>query len=622
MTRLLTSVISCAFCVAALFSFGQSSPIAIDGLYDDWLPGLAIHTDNTESIAGIDLLEMQVSNDENYLYVRLLVDTEIDLTDALIAHSVYLYIDADDNSGTGYGVTAGVGSEVGINFSTRTVYYDVVPAATVGFSDIGFHCLPTVSGTEFEIAIRRDAVPDGVNPLFPSPTIKLLFKESNGGDHMPSSDGFLYTFDDTPVPAYSPVDLAKSNTDFLRITAYNVKGGLNNGAVQDALDRLLNAIQPDILGFSEANNVSAATVKGLMDGWLPLGTIDGWYAVKDDWDMITASRYPILNDWPSLDRQHPVLIDLPATFTHDILFNNAHLNCCTAEAARQDQVDEFVNFILDAQSAGGLIDLPAGTPFIMGGDLNLVGYAQQLITLLDGDIQDTGTWGPGGPHDWDGTSLADLICMQADQPMAITWKDDNSSFPPGRLDFLIYSDAVMTAQKSFSLNTELMSGVRLGLYGLQAGDSQTASDHYPVTGDFSFGEVADTDNDGVVDPLDNCLNTPNPGQEDFNNDGLGDVCQDSDSDGLADADEISLYGTSPTLQDTDGDGITDWAELNVTNTNPLLADSNDNGCNDLQEVIGACGGTCVADLNNDTEVDVADLLILLQYFGNICTPYI
>ena len=69
-------------------------------------------------------------------------------------------------------------------------------------------------------------------------------------------------------------------------------------------------------------------------------------------------------------------------------------------------------------------------------------------------------------------------------------------------------------------------------------------------------QAQDLVEDGVPDVADNCSETFNPSQEDFNGNGVGDVCEDSDQDGLWDATEL-IFGTDPMVQDTDGDGLTD-----------------------------------------------------------------
>jgi len=47
----------------------------------------------------------------------------------------------------------------------------------------------------------------------------------------------------------------------------------------------------------------------------------------------------------------------------------------------------------------------------------------------------------------------------------------------------------------------------------------------------------DSDRDGILDANDNCIYTYNPDQADMDSDGIGDVCDDSDGDGLVDADD-------------------------------------------------------------------------------------
>ena len=464
----------------------QSAAIVMDGRFDDWTPGLATFTDNNAPTTGIDLLSMQVANDDQYLFLKLVVGTELDLQDDLVPQTIRLYIDGDNNASTGNVPQTGYGAELQVKFDTR-VCTQYVPASTsVSWASLDLVPLPTVTSNTFEIAIARNAVPDGVHPLFTSNTIRILFKDTDVGDAMPNAGStFSYTFDATPVTPYVPIDLARTDPDHVRITAWNVLAdGITQAAFQDEYQRILSALAPDVIGFSECVTTTAAQVKTRLDTWLPTGG-SGWFTVKDDYDMIIAARWPIVQTWPALSRQFPVLIDLPSTCATDLLFNAAHLNCCTADATRQQQCDAWAQFVLDAKSPGGTVTLPANTPFVMAGDFNAVGYAQQLNTLITGAIINTGTYGPGGALDWDGTDLSDQLCPQTDARMDYTWRSDGSAYPSGRLDYFLFSDAAAPCAKSFTLRTESMTPARLALYGLNANDNSTASDHCPVTADLA-----------------------------------------------------------------------------------------------------------------------------------------
>ena len=66
----------------------------------------------------------------------------------------------------------------------------------------------------------------------------------------------------------------------------------------------------------------------------------------------------------------------------------------------------------------------------------------------------------------------------------------------------------------------------------------------------------DDDDDTVPDTLDNCGLTVNPVQQDFNADGEGDHCDDTDGDGLLDIVwTCARWRLTRTKADADGDGI-------------------------------------------------------------------
>lgn len=71
------------------------------------------------------------------------------------------------------------------------------------------------------------------------------------------------------------------------------------------------------------------------------------------------------------------------------------------------------------------------------------------------------------------------------------------------------------------------------------------------------GNAPDADNDGVNDYLDNCPNNANAGQEDWNNDGLGDACQDSDGDTVLDNIDNCIEAPNTDQADCNADGIGD-----------------------------------------------------------------
>jgi hypothetical protein len=155
--------------------------------------------------------------------------------------------------------------------------------------------------------------------------------------------------------------------------------------------------------------------------------------------------------------------------------------------------------------------------------------------------------------------------------------------------------------------------------------------------------MSDSDLDGIEDVSDNCPSVFNPDQADFNGDGQGDVCDDTDGDGLSDVTEFE-EGTNPSLPDTDNDGVSDFQELYTFNTNPLDADTDHDGLSDQLEIVYGyeptiqdsdgdgctdeldfgrlCPGNgcpqCLGDLNGDGQVNTSDLLIFITKYGMVC----
>jgi endonuclease/exonuclease/phosphatase family metal-dependent hydrolase len=487
--------------------YTQSLPIFLDGRTNDWDVPVPTYIDTENDGNLYDFKYISATNDEQFLFIRLKITPFLKL---LEDNQLSIFIDGDNNSSTGYQVN-GIGAELRFNFGTRdgTRYYN--GTTYISHSDIQFRGLPTVTDTVYEIAIGRQFIP----PANGTGTIRILLLDgSSNGDWMPNSGStFDYTFDETPTEPLIPIEINQEDTSLLRIMNWNVlNDGLLDPGRQPNFTRVLQAINPDIMCFNECFSSSATQVKNAINQMLP-GT--NWNAVKLDDGNVTVSRYPILQSWLVYPghRITASLINLPEWFEKDLLVINSHLKCCggqTNDDKRQLEVDATVSFILDAKTPGGVINLPLETPFVILGDLNFVGDRQQLITLLTGEIINTPLFGSGGPPDWDNTNLEDLLSRQTDKRTSYTWREDPNSFPPGRLDYQIYSNSVIDIEKNFVIQTEVMNALRLNQYGLQLLDTRTASDHFPKVADISFDFTTDVENDVESFAFKLEQNYPNP----------------------------------------------------------------------------------------------------------------
>jgi len=250
----------------------------------------------------------------------------------------------------------------------------------------------------------------------------------------------------------------------------------------------------------------------LFNDWFP---DEQWYVSSQFRDNIIISKYPVLEEdyFTSSERTMVALLNTDDELGSDLIIFNSHLACCDNDESRQYDADEFVSNWRDwRENDNGPFTLTEGTPFVYVGDFNLVGYRQQLTTFTEGDIEDENTFGDDYSLDWDNTSIADLFSRHSHIRMGYTWRRDNSSFSPGKLDYVLYTDSVLDTSKHFVFNTLTMDSASLAEYGLEAMDSYNSSDHSPrvldikIPADVEIGEAVVPKNIKISAPYPNPFN--------------------------------------------------------------------------------------------------------------------
>ena len=494
--------------------------ISMDGQFEDWSQVPVAWDDPVGDAPGaIDLTRIWIANDERFVFLRLEATGDFDLSEN---NDLRIYLDTDSNPATGLAV-GGLGAELEWRTGERMgSFFHDGDVTDVYHDAIRFRGLPTVTSNQFEMSFGRDTLPDGQHPLFVGEEIRVLVMDGTTGDQAPDDGKLLeFTMDPDPGPGPTTLSLDRLNPANLRMITHNVKTDrITDPDYQDSFMRLYSAVNPDILHLQEIYDSSPAQIEQLVQDWLG-GT---WYSAGVN-DCKTISRYPVIDSW-AIDLNLAVLLDTTDVLGTEMLCINAHLPCCSNDEGRQDEIDAIMAFIREAYLPGSGLFLGPEVPVLIAGDLNLVGWAQQLDTLLTGDIQDEDTHGPDQEPDPDGSDLANVISRQTEKRMGYTWRNDYSSFWPGHLDFLIYSDSNMERRHDFIVYTPEMSPTELANHGLESQDS-VASDHLVFCVEFAPPCSSDVTGDGQVDVNDllqllAAWGTTDP-QADVNGDGIVDA---------------------------------------------------------------------------------------------------
>lgn len=495
------------------FQIFSQQYLLINDEFGDWnevnFSHLDPEGDQTNGI--IDFRMVKTANDSNNIYFYFETTAEINLQEQ---NQISLYIDCDNNSSTGLQI-AGIGAELQYTFGTRSGSVRLNGQTTsVRHHHVGMFSAPTITSDKFEIAFNRN-VKINNNLLFTSNTIKFVLRDNSGGDQVPNSSGGIeYTFSNSNInstlPSYS---IKKLNNSHIRFLSYNVElDGFFDQSKSQFFSRVIKAINPDIIGFQEIYNNSSLAAAQKVEEILPSSSGQQWYHAKVNPDIIIVSRFPI-QSVAAIDGNGAFLLNLENSYNTKMLVIVAHTPCCANNDARQLEIDAIMAFIRNAKNGTGQINLVYGTPIVIMGDMNLVGYSQQLKTFLEGDIINENIYGPDFNPDWDESHFKDAKPIITNKPGAFTWYDTGSSYPPGRLDYQIYSGSVLEKKNGFALFTPSLPNDTLTFYQLQVNDVTSAADHLPIITDFQFIPITHISENLEPNSFELFQNYPNP----FNN---------------------------------------------------------------------------------------------------------
>ena len=461
---------------ALMFSSALSQEISenimIDGKFSDWVdfPSVYVDKKGDGDEGGVDFRTLKMTDDDKYIYFYIETGKELSIQNS---EGLKIYIDADNDYTTGEEKNR-LGSELIWNFEEKKGRF--VGSSTTGIKhpDLDLYIAPTVTSDRFEFLISKSIKHLG-KPVFINKTIGVALK--NSSDRIPDKNDVIeYKFKNN-ARNYDKVELNEPAGTDIRLMSYNV---LFDNPFKDELyepfSRIINAVDADIIGFQEIYDHSAQETLEFVSEI----TNEEWFTAKAEPDLVVLSKFSIIDVF-EIDGSGAFLIDLPETLGEEFLLINAHLKCCNNDHIRRKQVNKIMKYISVLKNRNKLRPF---TPIFIAGDMNFVGDYRQVLTLLEGQLEEKTD--ERVEPDWNSTAFTDIYAPVPNMPVKFTWNDPESNYSPGRLDYVIYSDDVADILNKFVLFTPTIKEDELREHNLFTDDAVQVSDHFPVVVDIKL----------------------------------------------------------------------------------------------------------------------------------------
>jgi exonuclease III len=441
--------------------------------------------------------EVSACADEHYLYLRFTVEDE-QFTLQGAGRTVSLQIDADGSASTGF-VDASVplntlGVDLEVQFSPTKAGGGTERGVAVFTRDAAGHrqrlrrgafevnAAPTYAATWYEVRISR--TPGSVGDL---PEAGLLSQGTVSGIMtVLDGQGRVEAYADPFTIQAPPAAAGRRVTDAppparpagaVRVMSWNVEKSSPVSAPA-SFRRVLGALSPDVVLVQEWEIGDAASVAKWFE---PLG--GEWHVAKAPGDLAGGGGVAIISRFPvstlpagltasDENGAHAVRFvgAIARTEAGELVIGSVHLKCCGTKDSPEDKRRMSEARAINAMMAATAAAYP-GAIRLVGGDLNLVGSRPPLDLLRAGLDADGSDLTVASPRVWGDASLT-------------TWRDDATEFPPGRLDYLSYSDANADVVNAFVFDASRLSESVLAGLGLEAGDT-SGSDHLPLVIDLA-----------------------------------------------------------------------------------------------------------------------------------------